>query len=55
VLGETFTARTAVAMAVIVVAVVLIVSAPASRRTAAGEIASPNRARTARRFAEHAA
>jgi drug/metabolite transporter (DMT)-like permease len=55
VLGESFTTRTAVAMAVIVVAVVLIVSAPASPRAAAGESTAPNRARRTRKLAERAA
>ncbi|HUQ82333.1 MAG TPA: EamA family transporter [Gemmatimonadaceae bacterium] len=56
VLGETFTARTAVAMGVIVVAVVLIVSAPAAKRvsTPAG-VTPPRRAGEPNRLARQAA
>jgi drug/metabolite transporter (DMT)-like permease len=56
VLGESVTARTGVAMAVIVAAVVLIVSAPAAKRaTTSGAVMPPRRIRDRRRIAQHAA
>ena len=54
-LGETVTARTAVAMVVIVAAVVLIVSAPASSLSEPRRSAAGTRAGNARRLAERAA
>jgi len=55
VLGETVSARTGVAMAVIVAAVVLIVSAPGARSaSASGEVAPAPRARRTR-LSQHAA
>jgi len=53
VLGEAVTSRTGIAMAVIVAAVVLIVSAPATALRADGR--APSRSRDARRLAERAA
>jgi len=56
VLGEAVTARTGVAMAVIVAAVVLIVSAPAARPASADDgLSQARRPRSARRLAERAA
>jgi len=55
VLGESVTARTGIAMAVIVVAVVLIVSAPRSAKPAGAGNTVPSRSRGTRRLTEHAA
>jgi drug/metabolite transporter (DMT)-like permease len=55
VLGETVTARTALAMAVIVAAVVLIVSAPAAKRTVVADGLTPRRTRDARGLPQRAA
>jgi len=55
VLGEAITVRTAVAMAVIVVAVVLIVSAPSGERAKTDRTAPVPRSRDSRRFRERAA
>jgi len=55
VLGESVTARTGIAMAVIVAAVVLIVSAPSSAKPAGAGDTVPERSRGTRRLTEHAA
>jgi drug/metabolite transporter (DMT)-like permease len=56
VLGESVTARTTIAMAVIVAAVVLIVSVPASRAAAgAAGLEPPRRTRGPRRLTQRAA
>ena len=55
VLGESVTVRTGIAMAVIVVAVVLIVSAPSSAKPAGVRDLVPGRSRSTRRLTEHAA
>ena len=55
VLGESVTARTGIAMAVIVAAVVLIVSAPSSAKPAGAGDTVPGRSRGTRRLTEHAA
>ena len=55
VLGEAVTIRTGIAMAVIVAAVVLIVSAPPSAKPAGSGDLVPNRSRGTRRLTEHAA
>src|SRR5687768_603643 len=53
--GESVTVRTGIAMAVIVVAVVLIVSAPSSAKPAGVRDLVPGRSRSTRRLSEHAA